>query len=58
MITVEELKGAIKSLPTNDYSNLREWFAKRDWEIWDRKIKRDSDRGKLDFLLDEVHREK
>ncbi len=56
--TVEDIKVAIKSLPKNDYSSLREWFANRDWEMWDRKIKRDSKNGKMDFLINEALQEK
>jgi hypothetical protein len=33
---------------------LREGFAQKDWEIWDRQIEADSAKGKLDFLLEEA----
>lgn len=56
--TVEDIKVAIKSLPKNDYASLRGWFAKRDWELWDKKIEDDSRQGKLDFLIKEAFLEK
>lgn len=56
--TVEDIKEAIEALPKNDYINLRSWFAKRDWELWDKKIENDSKQGKLDFLIKEALGEK
>jgi hypothetical protein len=54
MVTVEEIKSAIKLLPDNDYIRLRNWILEKDWEIWDQKIKEDSKEGKLDFLINEA----
>ena len=51
MSTLEEIETAIESLPKEEYVRLREWFSKRDWEIWDKQIEADSDSGKLDFLV-------
>ncbi len=58
MATVNDLKEVIESLPKNDYLDLRQWFADRDWELWDSKIESDSKQGKLDFLIKEAFREK
>lgn len=58
MITVEEIKNAIVSLPEKDYASLRKWFSEKDWEKWDRKIVEDSKAGKLDFLIEEALNEK
>ena len=58
MQTVEEIKSAIKTLPKTDYISLRNWLLKRDWEIWEQKIKTDSEQGKLDFLIEEAMLEK
>jgi hypothetical protein len=54
MFTVEEIKSAINSLPGNDYVRLRNWILEKDWEIWDKKIKKDSKEGRLDFLINEA----
>ena len=58
MNTVQELKTAIKSLPEEDYSRLRKWFIERDWKLWDSQLRKDSDAGKLDFLIEEAINEK
>ncbi len=58
MSRVEEIQSAIVSLSPEDYAHLRQWFAERDWEQWDREIAQDAASGKLDFLIDEVVAEK
>ncbi len=58
MFTVEEIKSAINSLPDNDYVGLRNWILERDWEIWDKKIEKDSKEGRMDFLINEALEEK
>jgi len=58
MSTVEKILCSIESLPEKEYVRLREWFSERDWEKWDKQIEVDSESGKLDFLVKEVHDEK
>ena len=58
MVQVAEIKKEIEELPKQEYVNLRQWFAKKDWEIWDKQIKEDSNSGKLDFLAKEALQEK
>ena len=58
MSKVEEIQSTIASLPPEDYAHLRQWFAERDWDQWDREIERDTAAGKLDFLIDEAVAEK
>ena len=58
MITVEEIKIAIELLPEKEYSNLRNWFSEKDWNKWDRRIARNSEAGRLDFLINEALNEK
>lgn len=58
MITVEEIKTAISSLPEKEYISLRNWFSEKDWVKWDRNIEKDSESGKLDFLIEEALNEK
>ena len=54
----EEIQSAIVSLSPEDYARLRQWFAERDWEQWDREIAQDAASGTLDFLRDEAVAEK
>ncbi len=56
MSTVEEIQAAIESLPEGEYARLRVWFSERDWDKWDEQIAKDSETGKLDFLIDEAKR--
>ena len=56
--TVEDIKTAITSLPKHEYTILRNWFSKKDWELWDKKIEDDSKEGRLDFLVEEALKSK
>ncbi len=38
MSTVEKILRSIESLSQEEYARLREWFAERDWEKWDKQI--------------------
>lgn len=58
MLQIAEIKKEIEELPKKEYVNLRHWFAEKDWEIWDKQIKEDSNSGKLDFLAKEALQEK
>lgn len=50
MVQLVEIKKEIEALPKQEYINLRQWFAEKDWEIWDKQIEEDSNSRKLDFL--------
>ena len=54
MVQIAEIKREIEELPEQEYVNLRVWFAEKDWEIWDKQIKEDSNSGRLDFLAKEA----
>ncbi len=58
MSRVEEIQSAIDSLAPQDYVRLREWFANKDWERWDKQLAADSAGGRLDFLKNEAKTEK
>ncbi len=58
MSTVEEIKAAIQSLSSQEFANLRQWMSELEWGNWDREIEKDSNVGKLDFLIDEALAEK
>jgi hypothetical protein len=51
---VEQLQQAIEVLSEKDFIQLRQWFAEKDWERWDRQLESDVAAGKLDFLLNEA----
>jgi hypothetical protein len=54
MSRVEAIQSAILSLSPEEYVYLRQWFAERDWERWDKQIEEDAVSGKLDFLIAEA----
>ena len=58
MTKVQEIQSAIESLSQEDYVRLRRWFLGREWKQWDKEIERDSESGKLDFLIKEAFEEK
>jgi hypothetical protein len=58
MTTVEQIQVAIQSLPLREYTRLKGWFTERDWKLWDQQIEKDSEAGKLDFLIQEALTEK
>ena len=58
MANVDEIKTAIASLPEEEFAQLREWLSEKDWAKWDQQIEKDSELGKLDFLLEEALEEK
>jgi len=58
MLKIEDIQAEIESLPEKEYTRLRLWFSKRDWEKWDREIQEDFTAGKLDFLSEEALEEK
>ncbi len=58
MVQITKIKKEIEQLPKQEYVNLRQWFAEKDWEAWDKQIEEDSNSGKLDFLAKEALQEK
>ena len=58
MVQIAKIKKEIEQLPKQEYVNLRQWFAEKDWEAWDKQIEEDSNSGKLDFLAKEALQEK
>jgi len=51
---VEQLQMEIEALPNEEFTRLRQWFAEKDWERWDRQLEADVASGKLDFLIEEA----
>ncbi len=58
MLSVEEIKSLIEKLPEQEFLDLRNWILEKDWEMWDKKIEEDSQKGNLDFLIEEALEEK
>ena len=54
MTNIAEIQEAILSLPSEEYTQLRQWFTELDWEKWDREIDADLEAGKLDSLIAEA----
>lgn len=46
---VEQLQQAIEVLSEEDFIQLRQWFAEKDWERWDRQLESDIAAGKLSW---------
>ncbi len=53
-IQIEQLQREIEALPEEEFTQLRRWFAEKDWERWDQQLESDGPAGKLDFLIDEA----
>lgn len=54
MRTANEIQMEIEALPQQEYIKLAKWFSEQDWKVWDQELIKDSQEGKLDFLLDEA----
>lgn len=55
--TVIEITNAIENLQPNELSELSEWFEKFEEEIWDKKIAKDLENGKLQKFIDEAEKD-
>jgi len=53
-VQLEQIQTEIESLAEIDFVRLRNWFAQKDWERWDRQLAADVTTGKLDFLRQEA----
>jgi len=58
MITIQEIKSAIRSLSQQEYTQLLRWIHDKDWNDWDKQLEADAASGKLDFLAKEALEEK
>lgn len=54
MTNVEQIQAEIEALSQEDFVRLREWFAEKDWLLWDKQLESDIADGKLDFLREEA----
>ena len=58
MLAIEDIEKEILALPKNKYADFRQWFLDLDYKSWDKEIEKDSESGKLDFLMQEATAEK
>jgi len=58
MVTIEEIKSAIETLPKREYVRLLSWISRKDWAAWDEELEADAAAGKLDFLVKEAQESK
>jgi hypothetical protein len=54
MSTVQEIEKAIEHLPADEFFKLGEWFDDQRERLWDERIARDAQSGRLDFLIKEA----
>jgi hypothetical protein len=54
-MSIAEIEAAIKTLPKEELSRFDQWYQEFLENEWDKQIAQDVQKGKLDFLLDEVH---
>lgn len=57
MTTIHEIKKAIEHLPKGQFAEIHDWIVEKDWKAWDAQIERDSNAGRLDFLIEEARTE-
>ena len=57
MSQVEEPQTRIRNLPSEDVSELREWFLQLEDDLWDQQISADFKAGKFDKLIEKARAE-
>ena len=53
-MSIEDIEKAIAGLPPDQYAQFRTWFETFEVDRFDRKIERDAQAGKLDYLADQA----
>jgi hypothetical protein len=54
MERLEKIKSDIEQLSPEEFQELKKWILQKDWEMWDKQIEKDSESGKLDFLIEQA----
>jgi hypothetical protein len=52
--TLTELQSIIRNLPDRDQAEFSQWYDDFINNLWDEKMKRDADEGRLDFLGEQI----
>ncbi len=58
MSKLQLIQAEIETLTPDDFSYLKNWINELDEQKWDKQIEEDSNKGKLDFLIEEALLEK
>ena len=58
MSKVEEIEQAVERLTPQDFDRLASWIDARRHESWTRRMAKDANAGKLDFLFEEAETER
>jgi len=54
MTKIEDIEKAVEQLSTDDLAKFRAWFEEFDARLFDAKIERDANAGRLDKLIVEA----
>ena len=57
MVTVADIRGAVKRLPKRDLVRFRNWFVRYESAMWDRQLEADASDGQLDTVIREAQRD-
>ncbi|GMV87948.1 MAG: hypothetical protein AMXMBFR81_08790 [Chthonomonas sp.] len=55
---VERLERDVEALSESELQRFALWFTTFQHDVWERRIARDADAGRLDFLVDEAREER
>lgn len=58
MTKLQLIQAEIETLTPDDFTYLKNWINELDAQQWEKQIERDSNNGKLDFLIEETLLEK
>lgn len=56
MTRVEAIEQEIQKLSREEFAQLRDWLAEKDWQEWDRRLEKDVASGRLDAVFEETLR--
>lgn len=54
---IEKIEQEIQALSPDELAQFRAWFLEYDWALWDRRLERDAEAGRLDDLAAKVVRD-
>jgi hypothetical protein len=57
MNAVKELQDRVRNLPSEDFSEFRDWFLQLEEEQWDQQIAMDAKAGKFNKLIAKAREE-
>jgi hypothetical protein len=54
---IEKIEQEVQALSPEELAQFRAWFLEYDWAVWDRRIERDAQAGRLDDLATKALRD-